>query len=106
MHQYTWKIFYKGGLTFSSADGEPGSAPGSEVQCILHLTEAGWLLMAGNEYYFWRDNAWLAANSFDALILYLSQPGWSKVLFTSEIKDDEYDQILAAANHERQALRA
>ena len=43
--------------------------------------------------------------TFDAVILYLTEPGQKKVLFTKEIDDDLYNSVVKKAMDRRQELK-
>ena len=76
----------------------------TDVQGILYFTD-DWLFMSGYNYYVWRDDRWFGMETFDAVILYLTEPGQKKVLFTKEIDDDLYNSVVKKAMDRRQELK-
>ena len=93
-----WKVWYDGGLTFSSDDGPPTRAPKRGVQAIACADrEAGRVICRSSDFYIWSvfdgQSGWQGVDMF-GLFDYLSEPGAKVVLFGRTIGNVEYRQLL------------
>lgn len=90
-----WRIYYRGGATYSDADGPPELAPGTGVLLIVQADPSvGRLILGGQSAYGWHDDRgaeppWDQHDQHGAT-LYLAEPGWRKLLFGVSVTDAEY----------------
>lgn len=60
-----WKIYYVGGATFSSNDGEPWQAPRLGVLAIVSFEpDNGREILARKEFYWWDGSHWFGGDNF------------------------------------------
>ena len=91
---FEWKVFYDDGSTFGNADGPPELAPTRGVQGIIQVdVEHGSRIEKSNDYYVWWENEWRGLDIF-GLWDYLTQPGYSLVIFGRLISHIEYRKLL------------
>jgi hypothetical protein len=96
-----WKVFYEGGKTFSSEDGDVTEAPTRGAQVIVQDQKCnGAEFLTGDDYYGWNKGRWQGYDLF-GLYDYLLEPGWKRVLFGRMLKQHEYDKIVKQANFEK-----
>jgi len=95
-----WRIYYGDGTTF---DGSVEDAPGDNVQVIVQQSIShGRTIIAGGRdfrggFYWWEnDLGWNVGDNI-GLILYLTRPGWKKVVFGQTILDETYREIYGQA---------
>lgn len=90
-----WKIWYSDKTTYTSLDGGPEEAPANNVQVIVQSSkDHGWQALSNSHFYIWRYGRWWTVDMQGfGLFQYLLEPGWKRVLFGSQILDDDYNHI-------------
>lgn len=89
-----WRIYYADGSTYSERDGALEDAPAWGVLVIaeVNLTD-GRHTVSNGDYYVWDDRGagphWWECNE-TGLLLYLSKPGWKKVLFGELVENETF----------------
>jgi hypothetical protein len=55
-----WRVYYDGGATFDSTQGEPEDAPSWGIACIVQpYIESGRTITQGYDYYVFTENMWI-----------------------------------------------
>ena len=97
-------IYYGDGSTYSNEDGPPEDAPARNVQIIVQPhRQVGVEIVSSADNYVWMDDRGWWGVDRDGMMDYLIEPGWKKVLYGRTLLQSEYDQIVKAANLEKDA---
>lgn len=93
-----WKIYYSGGKTYSSEDGDAFHAPRVDVQVVVQ--DGG--IQSGKTAYFWNPEIGWNACDWPGLWDYLqSFDGPQSVIFGRSIRDEEFWETMKRAEVER-----
>lgn len=98
-----WKIYYEGGGTFDSENGNLKDAPARGVQVIvMGDPDVGWWMQEGSDYYIWQADRWVGVDLF-GLFDFLIESGIVK--FGRTITTAEYMEIRKRAMGDRDFAR-
>jgi hypothetical protein len=82
-----WKIYYGDGSTFSSKDGDPFCAPGTNAQVIQQNGK----LQSGKDAYYWSEEmGWNGCDHLGMIDYLQSYLRPQKVIFGRTIRDEIY----------------
>jgi len=99
-----WRIYYGDGST--ADDSTPVAVvPCLDVQAILWLDESNgkWKTLSGYGRYVWKLGRWWGMHQ-DDIPIYLSEPGWKKVLFGDWMKKPDFQELMKRVLADREWL--
>jgi hypothetical protein len=96
-----WRIYYRGGATFDSAQGTPHEAPGDGVVVISYLYPGGRRQMKKWDWYYWHggEGQWWGSDVHGLLYQLTHDPrGYIQAVKQGAmVSDDEYAAISTQA---------
>ena len=84
-----WKIWYGDGTTYS---GDPYLAPATNVQVVIQKSDnkLGYDLNWGKDFYYWKDDRWMACDDWGMRDYLMLHTGPKAVLFGRSICDADF----------------